>query len=66
MCSGSSARWRASGPPGRARGRAAAVPTIAHVIYIPGVLLVGIAIGFVLGARAARAEIERRRKVQKR
>jgi hypothetical protein len=42
------------------------VPTIAHVIYIPGVLLVGIAIGFVLGARAARAEIERRRKVQKR
>ncbi len=42
------------------------MPTIAHVIYIPGVLLVGIAIGFVLGARAARAEIERRRKVQKR
>jgi hypothetical protein len=30
------------------------------------VLLVGIAIGFVMGARAARAEIERRRKVQKR
>lgn len=42
------------------------MPTIAHVIYIPGVLLVGIAIGFVIGARAARAEIERRRKVQKR
>jgi hypothetical protein len=29
------------------------VPTIAHVLYIPGVLLVGIAIGFVVGARAA-------------
>lgn len=42
------------------------MPTIAHLIYIPGVLLVGIAIGFVIGARAARAEIERRRKVQKR
>ena len=42
------------------------MPTIAHLIYIPGVLLVGIAIGFVIGARAARAEIERRRKVQRR
>jgi hypothetical protein len=35
------------------------VPTISHVLYIPGVLLIGIAIGFVLGARAARAEIAR-------
>jgi proteasome assembly chaperone (PAC2) family protein len=42
------------------------VPTIAHLIYIPGVLLVGIAIGFVIGARAARAELERKRKVQRR
>jgi len=42
------------------------VPTIAHFIYIPGVLLIGIAIGFVLGARAARAELERRRKAQRR
>jgi hypothetical protein len=40
------------------------VPTIAHVFYIPGVLLVGIAIGFVLGARAARAELERKRKLR--
>jgi hypothetical protein len=42
------------------------VPSIAHVLYIPGVLLVGIAIGFVMGARAARAEAakqsERRRR----
>ena len=42
------------------------MPTVAHLIYIPGVLLVGIAIGFVIGARAARAEMERRRKVQRR
>jgi hypothetical protein len=42
------------------------VPSIAHVLYIPGVLLVGIAIGFVLGARAARAELERTRRLQKR
>ena len=31
--------------------------TIEHVIFIPGVLLVGITIGFVVGARAVRAEM---------
>ena len=36
-----------------------------HVIYIPGLILVGITIGYVLGARAARAELERRRKERK-
>jgi uncharacterized protein YneF (UPF0154 family) len=29
-----------------------------HVIYIPGILLVGLIIGYVLGARAVRSEIE--------
>jgi hypothetical protein len=40
----------------------------AHFIYIPGVLLLGIVFGFVLGARAARdvAEVERRRRAGKR
>lgn len=42
------------------------MPSIAHVIYIPGILLVGIAIGFVLGARAAREEIARQQKQRKR
>jgi hypothetical protein len=42
------------------------VPTIAHVLYIPGVLLVGIAIGFVLGARAARNELARSQKARRR
>jgi len=42
------------------------VPTIAHVLYIPGVLLVGIAIGFVLGARAARAEAARQNERRRR
>ncbi len=32
------------------------VPTTAHIIYIPFVLLLGIVIGFVLGGRAAREE----------
>lgn len=32
-----------------------------HVIFIPGVLLVGLAIGYVMGARAARKEHTRAR-----
>jgi hypothetical protein len=38
------------------------MPTIEHLLYIPGVLLLGFAVGFRMGARAARAEEERRRK----
>jgi hypothetical protein len=30
------------------------MPTTAHFVYIPAVLLLGIVIGFVLGGRAAR------------
>ncbi len=41
------------------------LPTADHFLFIPGVLLVGIAIGFVLGARAARAEIKRRQMERK-
>ena len=33
--------------------------TIEHVIFIPGVLLIGLAVGYVLGARAVRAELAR-------
>jgi len=32
-----------------------------HVIFIPGVLLVGLAIGYVMGAKAARKEMEKAR-----
>ena len=42
------------------------MPTVEHILYIPGVILVGIAIGFVLGARAARAEIERKQRERQR
>jgi hypothetical protein len=38
---------------------------IAHVIYIPGVLLVGVVVGYMLGARAVRAEFEKQRKRSK-
>lgn len=36
-----------------------------HILYIPGILLVGVAIGYVMGARAARAEHERQRRERK-
>ena len=32
-----------------------------HIIFIPGVLLVGLALGYVMGARAARKELEKTR-----
>jgi hypothetical protein len=33
-----------------------------HFIFIPGILLIGIVFGYIMGARAARAQIERRRR----
>jgi hypothetical protein len=39
--------------------------TTEHVLYIPVVLLVGILIGYTLGARAVRAELERQKKRMK-
>jgi hypothetical protein len=33
-----------------------------HFIFIPGVLLIGIVIGYIMGSRSAKAEIERRRR----
>jgi hypothetical protein len=30
--------------------------TFEHIIYIPGVILVGLTIGYLMGARAVRAE----------
>ncbi len=35
--------------------------TMEHVIFIPGVLLVGIALGWSLGAKSARTEMARRK-----
>lgn len=33
------------------------LPTAAHVIYIPGVLMLGIVLGYIFGGRAARDAI---------
>lgn len=35
---------------------------IEHVIFVPAVLLVGMVVGYVMGARAARADTEKRRR----
>ncbi len=42
------------------------LPTVEHILFIPGVLLIGLAIGYSLGARAARAELARRERARKR
>jgi hypothetical protein len=41
------------------------VPTSAHFIYIPFVLLIGIVVGFILGGRAARDAIAAREEKEK-
>ena len=38
------------------------VPGPEHIIFIPGVLLIGVVLGYTLGARAARAEMEKRKR----
>ena len=38
------------------------LPGPEHFVFIPGVLLIGITVGWVLGGRAARAQIEERRR----
>jgi hypothetical protein len=38
------------------------LPSANHFLFIPGVLLVGIAIGYVMGAKAGRAEEQSRQR----
>jgi len=38
------------------------LPSPAHFVFIPGVLLIGLVLGYVMGTRAARAEIDKRRR----
>jgi hypothetical protein len=33
-----------------------------HFLFIPGILLVGMVLGYIMGSRAARAEIDRRKR----
>ncbi len=36
-----------------------------HIIFIPSVLLLGLVIGYTMGARAVRAELEKRKRRMK-
>jgi len=36
-----------------------------HVIYIPTMLLLGLVVGYILGARAVRADLEKRKRRMK-
>ena len=38
------------------------LPGPEHFIFIPGVLLIGVTVGWILGGRAARAQIEQKRR----
>lgn len=42
------------------------IPTAEHVVFIPGVLLIGVFIGYMMGARAVREEVKRQREARKR
>ncbi|MGB5504582.1 MAG: hypothetical protein WBM75_19470, partial [Polyangiales bacterium] len=42
------------------------MPSVGHIIYIPGILLIGFALGFRIGAKAVRAELERREQERRR
>ena len=42
------------------------IPTVEHVIFIPGVFLTGLAVGYMMGAKAVREELRRKREAQKR
>jgi hypothetical protein len=37
------------------------LPGPEHLIFIPGVLLIGIVLGYVMGSRATRADMEKKR-----
>lgn len=38
------------------------LPGPEHFLFIPGVLLIGVVVGYVMGSRAARADAEKRRR----
>ena len=38
------------------------MPTSSHILFIPGVLLIGMFLGFILGTRAARNQFDLMRK----
>jgi hypothetical protein len=42
------------------------MPTVEHVVFIPGVLLIGVFVGYMMGAKAVREEVRRKQEARKR
>ncbi len=42
------------------------MPPVEHLVYIPGVLIVGVFIGYMMGAKAVREELRRKQEERKR
>ena len=42
------------------------IPTPEHVVFIPGVLLIGVFVGYMMGAKAVREEVRRKQEARKR
>lgn len=63
MSSSACSRRRPSSASRRERER---VVTIEHVIFIPGIFLLGLAFGWVFGGKSAREAEQKRREARKR
>lgn len=42
------------------------IPTVEHVVFIPGVFVIGLFVGYMMGAKAVREEVKRQREARKR
>lgn len=41
------------------------VPSVEHIIFIPGIFFMGLAVGYALGGKAVREEIKRKQDARK-
>jgi hypothetical protein len=42
------------------------MPTVEHVVFIPGVFIVGLFVGYMMGSKAVREEVRRKQEARKR
>jgi len=42
------------------------MPTVEHVVFIPGVFILGMFVGYMMGAKAVREEVRRKQEARKR
>mgnify|MGYP001421976738 CR=1 FL=1 len=42
------------------------MPTVEHVVFIPGVFILGLFVGYMMGAKAVREEVRRKQEARKR